>query len=354
MIFKEVKLTHNAWHYKLLTWMWGTLPPFNNFCPYFWLTVASCILAPFFAIAKGLKWAVIALAVGVVAFFKVTEPFWVKLGDGLAWCFEGFATVMDNYVCLPLERQTLGWIDDERIMDLYMHSRDRYMDRYNYDAETARIQLLSNADDKRQMKRWARMDAKFQVWKSIQGDDWKEKLKAVAARENERVKEEAARDLGYGHPAYAEPTYKSQKQQLNDIAMFAKKAVTVLIALACIPLAWGLFRLLIVIIKLPWLKILYAILGIPMAIVHGIIYGVLVIAHAWLAILMAIGILLAMLGFAFLIVHLMKKCDLEVPLRAIGRAFSHVFGGIVDFFGFMIQGFKMWKRDNCPQIIWED
>ena len=46
MFIKSVKLTKSHWSYKLLYWTFPSLPKFYNFCPYFWLTILSLFISP--------------------------------------------------------------------------------------------------------------------------------------------------------------------------------------------------------------------------------------------------------------------------------------------------------------------
>jgi hypothetical protein len=65
------------------------------------------------------------------------------------------------------------------------------------------------------------------------------------------------------------------------------------------------------------------------------------------------------LGGLFLIA-LTRKCDLDVPapkailfLAKVLRPVDILIGGIIGAGKFMVEGFKMWKKDHCPQIVWE-
>lgn len=50
---KLVKLSENAWHYKLLKWTWDIDPKmFKNLCPYFWLCVAGVFFIPVTLVKK--------------------------------------------------------------------------------------------------------------------------------------------------------------------------------------------------------------------------------------------------------------------------------------------------------------
>lgn len=50
---KLVKLSENAWHYRLLKWTWGIDPKiFKNLCPYFWLCVAGVFFIPVTLVKK--------------------------------------------------------------------------------------------------------------------------------------------------------------------------------------------------------------------------------------------------------------------------------------------------------------
>lgn len=51
-----ITISKDAWHYKLLVYVWDINPSvYKNLCPYFWLTIASIVLFPFVFVYRTIR-----------------------------------------------------------------------------------------------------------------------------------------------------------------------------------------------------------------------------------------------------------------------------------------------------------
>jgi hypothetical protein len=376
MIFKEVKLRKDAWHYRLQNRMFGPLPTFNNFCPYFWITVFCVIVSPVFFSGVAMKWAFLRLPLVLAPIGTVLAPVGALLLGVLELVVEKLLSGIDNVLCLPLEAATIAGISDERLLDLYGHSRYIYMDRYQYSDSLAYQSLLGNADDRKTRKLWARMDHKFQAWILGRGDNWREDLKAAEARLVTK-REDEARELAVREAVRAaaaavqrEADAKAaaeRRQMLNNIVKYTKIAIPAMLGLLGLVALFGVYKFLVFLVMLPWLDLALNILKLPLYLLAGIWwvlklpYRFIILFDVWQRL-----IIIATPIVGVVLVRLSRKCDLELPLtvfsswltkrRSSGlyRRIGSLFDAFGDFVDFMIEGFKMWKRDNCPQIIWEE
>jgi hypothetical protein len=361
MIFKEVKLKRDSWHYRLTDRMFGPLPTFSNFCPYFWLTVFCVVVSPLFFAGVGLKWSFMNLPRVLTPLGVLLAPVGALLVKVLEWALVRFESVIDSALCMPLEAATITGISDEKLLDLYRHSRYNFMDRYQYSEDMAYRSLLSNAEDRKQRTLWARMDHKFQAWMNGKGEGWRAELEAAKARviaereENERA--QAVRDAV--RAAASKAADARRRQMLNNIVKYTKIVTPIVLSiLALIPLYFS-FLLLRIVIGLPWAHIGLEILKLPLYLLMAIWWVIKLPYRAMM--IFSLGERLAIISLPFVaavLIRLSRKCDLELPFTvAFGGFFRRLsrWGDSVNEFGeFMFEGFKMWKRDNCPQIIWEE
>ncbi len=372
MIFKEMRLRKDSLHYRLVNRMFGPLPTFNNFCPYFWLTVFCIPMSiPFFA-GVGIKWVFLNLPRLLTPLGVLLAPVGALLVKGLEWALVGFEKMIDNALCMPLEAATITGISDERLVDLYWHSRFVYMDKYNYSEDLAYRSLLGNADDRKQRTVWARMDHKFQAWMRGKGDNWREDLKAaqtrLAAQREEEERAQAVRDAvraaaDKAQREAAAVSAAARREMLNNIVKYTKIVMPVMLGiLALIPL-YFVFLLLKILVGLHWAAICLGILKMPWYLVLAI-WWVLKLPYRFMILFSTVErlVIISLPFVAAVLIRLSRKCDLELPITiffsgpagGLFRRISRWCDAVNEFGEFMVEGFKMWKRDNCPQIIWEE
>lgn len=99
MSYFTVNLSRDSWHYKLQDLIWDSnRPTFNSLCPYFWFTIATIIISPFY--------------LAFVAFMGVIYYGWVV---PCRWVVEN---VFQKPLNQLLVRRTRHWLHDRDIMDV--------------------------------------------------------------------------------------------------------------------------------------------------------------------------------------------------------------------------------------------
>lgn len=374
----EIELDRNAWHRRLQTQMIGKVE-FENFCPYFWMTIACLVGAPFFFPYQAAKWLL----------FEGSPYVFTVLGYILSpvlHVFELGLNALDSTVCLPLQTAALDYIDERRLLSLYECSRYAYM------GDELKGSLLSDRDALEKMlyyklsygsgkgakgsatKRLLRMDAKFCLWKKNAGDDWRAKLEEVRKKDEARRAAEYAKERADEQATYQSnlEAGKRRKRILGNVVIWTQRLAPYALAVVGMLLLWLLCA---VLISVNWAhvfmtigKIILTILMIPVDMVYWVF---IVFRDLYRMGPMFSGgekgamMIVPLVGALF--IKLSRKCDLEIPfvrqLRVIGRwllaALKIVFlpiallvDGMVEFAKFVTDYIVLFKKDHCPHIKW--
>lgn len=369
----QITLRYDSWHRRLQERIWGPVY-FQNFCPYFWLTIFCVLASPFFfagvLVSKVVRLLARVLPPIFAAIFTVLAPLGYVINKVLGFVIGGIIELFDAFLCMPLERATLARLGEDRILGLYNRSRDRVAERYGYDLDRALRFLLADADTARDRRLFARMDAKFQVWKDLAGDNWKEQLAEMRKRKEEResVQQEAVKKRQALKAQAEQEAEAKRRRTLNAIVKYTKMVVPVLLALLAIPVLYGVFRLALAIFRLPWMEFFRAILSLPVFLVQlAVAFG-----HAMVQLALGLvklvklftlaewGLFLLVPLAGYVLIKISRKCDLEVPFQKLGELIKLVLektiikavDALVAFCEFVWEYVKLFKKEHCPQINW--
>lgn len=350
----EVTLKRNGWHRKLQQYVFSNPPTFNNLCPYFWLTV-FCFIFTFI--------------IPIVPLVKFLSWFFVKLGRGIVAFFDTAGDWYDKNICDPMwKNMAVNMKEDDLIkswtIDTYNHRyrlEDREWNEYAFWADT---QFNGNVSSVKSKKREAALK-KFELWKA-NTVDWEKKLDEIKEKRRkffeEQEKEKARlREEYYKREAEenakAEARKKRQQQMYTAIVKYTKWLAYVLVAIAAVAVALGLYWVGIQI----WHLIQW---GIAHFNYDNFIYTLKVIG-------IGIVIMLGAVGLFFLIRKL--SCNITIcidwdrvakswyawPFVKLAQMFVWIFKGLVAIFVGIGAGFKFigtfvmaTKKDYCPAINW--
>lgn len=94
-IFKK-----NAWHLKLMKYIWGyTHKDFTHMCPYFWLSILNCIIFILVFFFKSILWNLIKIVIKL--FSKIREKWQQHLdANELKWYENSLKKMKDDYTYL--------------------------------------------------------------------------------------------------------------------------------------------------------------------------------------------------------------------------------------------------------------
>ncbi len=322
----EIALNKNGWHKKIQQYVFGRgTPIFNNFCPYFWLTI-FCLLVTIVPIAPiffGFRWLLIKICNG----------------------FERFADWFEDYICAPLfEKAALGmseeellrsWAIDSRYSIYYDHPDWKDYDFWVKDYFKGTLSRLK--DSKKDV-----LEKKFEIWKE-KNPSWevllldikerrrREYLKEFAENEKIREEDEAKEKLREERRAGA----RVRKQKLFvAIIKYTKWFVYIAGALFVAKLVhWGYL------LTLYCMDHFYLDNFIFSMQVGGVILGAMLI----------------ILGIIFVIVKLSGKvqcyCDSKIAIN-IKKAIIWPFKQLWKFLGFFGTYILTVKKDYCPSIDW--
>lgn len=354
----QINLKKDSWHYKLQCTIVGKTN-FQNFCPYFWLTIFCLLASPFYFGAKLIG----KIFMWIISLLFLAAPIFVVLGKGLDMVYDFF----DKNICLPLEKKSLETPDPETLLKLYHDSRYFYIKNHNISEKDALSWLIDRGTaDGYSKKKVMSKDRKFRLWVEMTGEDWYEKLLAIdtawrLTAEEQEKKDKVARSARY-------EAGREREKRLAKIAANTQKAAPYFLSLI------GIGFLYLIYLAGSWMHengvffILWKTLtGTIWAIAHffySIIHFLLFIPWffskiEWLVILSLpfIGILAA---------RILNKCDLNLTglapaLNAIPKFFywigtkvDRIITTLKDVAGFFIDYIKETKKGYCPAIKWED
>lgn len=338
----EIKLKKNGWHRRLQKYVFSYPPMFNNFCPYFWLTI-YCIIVTFI--------------IPVVPLWSVVKLF------GLA--FQGTLALLDKKICQPLFERIARNLSDEEIYSGWLI----YNTPYNFVSDDERELLFEYYGDKIQgtdYKEKRKKEAAFQKWKHIT-PDWENKLDELRAKRMVELKQYyAERELKMAEirRVNAEKQKKDEereewrRERFTRIVMRTQKIVPWVLSIVALGVLYYISKLFIWVYKIVnWKMVFY-------------------ITKIVLVVCVALGLLI---GLGYLIAKLITKCKIPAfklpglkyliyskyvlyPFMWIGQGLYWFFDraivpfclAIGTFFSFVWAYILAIKENNCPHINWED
>jgi hypothetical protein len=361
MFIDSVKLSRNGWYCRLQKKMFGLEPTFENFCPFFWLTVFCVLASPFYFTAIGVAGLAVILFKAFVRLVSMCErPLTRMIG-----VVESFALLLDKCICLPTERVFVERYDEEQVYWLYLHSRDMLAKkRGTTDLSSAWKYYVEDYPEKKH-KLWTSLDRKFQIWKKMMGDGWDSRIEEIVVRCEARDLAERERE----NRVYKERQERiadaevRRRKMLTTIVQYTKYVAPVVVGILILLVSYALGKVLGVVIPKVALFLFhfvrFFVWELPSSLFHSLreLFRMCSIKELSAMVLVpTIGVMLMALS---------RKCDLEVPFVHVGK---HVKSGIL-FLGkpafwfidgvaavvkFVIEYIKVFKANNCPHIEWED
>jgi hypothetical protein len=361
MFFDRITLKRNGWYTKVLCFVFPNAPKYDNFCPFFWLTIIALFCAPFKALALSIWIAICFLG-----------ACFVRFGDA-------FATGIDNIIKASIERKFMAYSPEElaKAKWTYEHKSDWY---YGADKLYAEV-TMPPCEVKRyiQIWRWVIKQAivkldhdkvveKLETMKPLSLEEWTEK------RRQWKVEWEARKTKE--HAEEKERTERNRKLRIireeRNKKLYAK---TINIGKVIVPI--------ILIPVVIWLGY-YAFFGFGW-LFYWIWYGLSIASYAiftffwnyWASILVILGgtaIICLFTWGLFVLISKLSTSNIVIPrwlclvgqvLRKffcwIGRGLKHFANGIIwcgsgigSIFNFFWMFFLTFKQNNCPHIDWTD
>jgi hypothetical protein len=318
MIKDVFVLKKNSWHTKLMKRIWGwNYYDFSNMCPYFWLTVLNCLIAPFIILFDVVKLIATKIADFVMPYLDaMAEAYEKRCEEKREKWYDSYLDKIDNI--LFKENPTES---DYKLLHKIKnadYSKDKHLYTiYREKLDYEKREILRN--------RYYELEAEF-YRKKREEDDRKYEMK-IAKEKTNRQKIAAA---------------------LPVVKMIVKGIGIVALIFA----TYLLYRLALVVISWDWLNILKN--------VGKYTLGLLLIGVA-IAIIWFIGKILIKLlvklwcVFANYCIPCEERADkLEAGLRSIGSAFAYPFVKTGQGIVFVWELLVTLKKNNCPGIDWED
>jgi len=365
----EIALSREAWHYKLQDRMFGPVY-FQNFCPYFWLTIFCLFASPFYFTAIGIRnlfWAIV-LTIGGSGWIFVKAYEW--LSDWFNSGADNTFGFLDIQFCQPVDNATVPWISDERVLELYNESRYCYMHKGETEEDGVK-RMLTHSGSRALRLVAAHNDKKFQTWKNNFGPEWKAELKAIDKRVTARQKvfDKAYADHLLAKAEALKLAEKRRKKMLNFLVTITPVIVKVIAVVIALFVLYGLYLV-------PWAvvsSLVWMIVKVLGQTLVGVVLWVLAIPkHIWGGIThvnrhFSWPVFFAVCAIAAVVVgvvKVVKKCDIE-PYRNLLRAFVRFMDWVGDileaclapfneFFKFVKEYVILFKKDYCPHIRWEE
>ena len=365
----QIALSRNSWHYRLQYWMFDVPPDFDNFCPYFWLTIFALIASPIALTGK----TVVRFVKWIPTLFKRGASSTSEGWDWMSDAVEAALDVVDRFFCVPLERATLPAMSNKAVLDLYWHSSDRFKDD-KLSHKDAFSKLLSHfsAWGTKEQKKMKRSDAKFQLWKKVTGSSWMKAIEEFIKAQDEREAKEAA--AAVAKMKAAEKREKDNAVRRKKLLLFFVSATKVVVKIVVIALAlligYASYYLGLFLFNVAWVAVFWAVVNWCSGLAMGIwqflkdcVGFVRYVLTAFSGGELGFMLMLPFIGLA--VVKLLDKCDLTFP-KIIWEKIVNVFDWAEDKFQnwvvmpvkvlacFLGEGFMMWKKDHCPVIKWSE
>ena len=308
----HVVLKKDGWYCKIQKFVFGAdRSDFSSLCPFFWLTIFSCLASPFVLVGHGLKYLFMGIGWVIVKFLNRME---------------GTLNYIDNEYCQPVyDRQLSRFAEDLSDQDAYslfyyMHGWRYWYDKEGIESEESRFGLGTTTQFyELKSKTKMRYIARFNRWKKLIGDAWTERIyaarKDVEAQESELMEtmrretetkyslDEEKRKRKERKERIKEETKRKRIQMYNDIITYTRLLVWLPAGLVGLFVLYWLGRLGLVMYE-HWTAISSATITFFSTLLSGIIFMI-----PW-----ALGsVLLAafLLGVGYILTKLITKCDLS-------------------------------------------
>jgi hypothetical protein len=354
MFIKEVTLKRNGFAWKLYHFIFPWAPRYDNYCPFFWLTILAGVLFPFvfpfWCVYRVIKYIV----------FEIVDIF-DSLGD-----------LMERFVIKSLENSLYSLSNKDIVKFLTWEEKRWRRDIPLPVCEKKRFQKILKLYNRLMDKKGYNNDVQDVLKEKIKGekfdiDQWLNDLaiKQIAYKRKQELDEQRRKEKIHKLDQTARNT-------ANAIIPFAK----VISIIFLIPIGiWLLWKICLG-IGWCWYWIVYGFFAINWAVVFTILF--------------VLAVLAATAGICWLLFILFRKIfstisfsSIKAPswlcivgqwllfyvLKPIGRFFKvcgtiftvvfvdglcKVGIGIGAFFMFFWNIFIAWKNKNCPAIIWKD
>ena len=312
MFIKSVSLTKDHWSYKLLYWTFPSLPKFYNFCPYFWLTILSIIVAPFKLLGIGISWIISTLLINPINNFmerreKKSIEYWNKKAKELK------------------KRLTKDELKVLLALKYYDYITERSIDKCVYKETMRNFKILDRSQYGRELLR--KMYIKSEYNKDI----------SPSFREFLEMNRRTVKESIPSSPVKERPWYPTAIK-------YTKHSLWVLI-IPCIYLLYKLFYWLFFFLGWVWYWIEYGAINMPWI---DVLIGVLLVLGV-----VAVGFLVG-IGTRYLFEmdeFWNKYCRF---CQRVYNTFLWPFRMTGSIFSFFWRAIILFKKDNCPAIIWED
>jgi len=349
----EITLNRNGWHKKLQEFVFRNPPHFNNFCPYFWLTIFCLIFTVF---------------IPIVPFFKILG--WIgrgifnsleKAGD---WYERAICDPMWNNMALNMKEDDIikSWTLDTRRNPYGLNGEEwNEFDFWSSQAFKGDLGSLRNRQRDAAIK-------KFDLWKA-QTENWEAKLIEIKAKrkkffeeqeiEKTRIREQIRKDESERYQR--EQARKVRRQKMfTAIVKYTKWLSYLLIGAAVALVCWGVYELALLIISFANYCIAHFHYGnfIQICKLLGWIVG---------GVLVAVGIVLLVKKLSCRIDFCICDSWIAWPFKKLWWLFSITIGrfcvwfvngfvkgviGIAGVFKFIGSYIMTIKENHCPGINW--
>jgi len=341
MLFDNIVLDKNSWHFKFLTWMYNEKPTFNNFCPYFWLTVGSILFV-------WIKLLVILIENIHTAYSKLTDIIKVNrfikkvnkvfVDDGhhpRFYYYNEFDTFRTLYrPPAPYSRWTqlliLQYCMAKKGIKVFIDTVPEeimLLDQSKIYYHTEEIEKYYTEEYKAYLLKIQRKSGirKTQVKESYEPDA----LDRLINRINKFI---------------GTINLPTKNTLIIGTKTFFKYLFYVLIPVILVAAVYGLYNL-----------VLYMAANIAV-----LQYAAFILICAVIAVGIAAGLLKLIILFFKTHTFDMSRFDMSrfsgllSPFKKIGKFFKVLYLSAKTVFSFFAAGFMLWKADNCPSITWTD
>lgn len=297
-------LKKDGWHFRLQQWTFGKdMPRFNNFCPFFWLTIFCVIASPFTTIWK-LLWKIVDILILPIEY--ATRPIeWLmdKRKNRYERNINIFVGGATDWKAYQLFKSIHGWSD---LYNSYLISK------------TSIFSYSNHYFDMREGKRILLRD-RLKAWQD-KNTDWRERILDARKEEIELLKDEKAR--------------KSERRAgFLKIVEYTKLLIWLPVGVVINYLVY--WSALLVLICLENSE------------------------QFWSALLIgagALAMIITIIGLISLIIHMeWHKTYIAKPFMFIGKVTLFPVGrGIKEVCSFLWMNVKAFKENYCPQITWSE
>lgn len=309
-------LKRDGWHFRLQRWTFGDdLPRFNNFCPFFWLTIFCMMVSPLTLVLRLLFRALLLL---------------LDLTDHVV---QPIARLLDRIAVkrkVKYEHKIVTFVD--KVTDQQAYQLFRFIYGWRYDYEQTNLTSLYTTykfDDMRYNKKKL-YRGRFSAWKE-KYNDWQKRILTFKALEDKK----------YIEAEEKRKTKKaSRRASLVNIAERTKILVWLPLGIIANYLVYWSALLVLVCVENP--------MGFLMVFLGAVSVLICIAAVA------AITLLAVDRGW--------DESDVARPFKAVGRVIAKPFGfvfnpigrGIKEVCGFLWMSVVAFKENYCPQIDWKD